>query len=328
MIITRAPFRIPLGGGGTDLPSYYEKFGGKLISVAIDKYIVTTVNRPVTDNLIRLKYSKSETIKATNQIKHPLIKEALNLTNIANGIELSFIADIPTGTGMGSSGTFLISMLKGIHTFKKEEVITKQLAEEACFIEINQLKNPVGKQDQYTAAYGGITELTIDKKGHVEVKHPIINKATIEDLDESLVLFFTGIQRSSIKVLALQNRSTKLGDKKVLESLHFIKKIGEEITGCLKKGDIKKFGSLLNTHWQYKQQLSDKVSSNKINKWYQKGLDAGALGGKLIGAGGGGFLLFCCPGDKNSLRKAMQDEGLKEVFFHFDFDGAKIVANF
>ncbi len=328
MIITRAPFRIPLGGGGTDLPSYYSKYGGKLISVAIDKYIVTTLNRPVTDNLIRLKYSKSETVKFLHQTKHTLIKEALNLTRVTSGIELAFIADIPSGTGMGSSGSFLVSMLKALHTFKKEEITAKQIAEEACYIEINKLKNPVGKQDQYIASYGGITQLIIDKKGRVEVERPTIAKATVEDLDNSLLLFFTGIKRSSTKVLALQNKATQNRDKKVLESLHFIKEIGEDITRCLKKGDINKFGKLLNTHWEYKQRLSNKVSTDKINKWYQKGITAGALGGKLIGAGGGGFLLFCCPGDKNSLRKAMEEEGLKEMFFHFDFDGVKILANF
>lgn len=328
MIITRAPFRIPLGGGGTDLPSYYSRYGGKLISVAIDKYIVTTLNRPVTDNLIRLKYSISETVKSPQRIKHDLIREALKLTGITNGVELSFIADIPAGTGMGSSGTFLVSMLKALHAFKKEEVTASYIANEACHIEIDKLRNPVGKQDQYIAAVGGITQLTIDKKGYVEIVQPTIAQSAIEDLEDSLLLFFTDIQRSSKEVLALQNKSTQNGDKKVLESLHFIKEIGEEITNCLKKGDVSGFGKLLNTHWEYKQRLSGKVSSDKINRWYQKGIDAGALGGKLIGAGGGGFLLFCCPGDKNALRLIMEKEGLKEVFFHFDFDGTKVLVNF
>lgn len=328
MIITRAPFRIPLGGGGTDLPSYYSKFGGKLISVAIDKYMVTTLNRPVTDTLIRLKYSVSETVESVREVQHQLIKEALKLADIKNGVELSFIADIPAGTGMGTSGSFLVSMLKALHVFKKEEVTASYIANEACYIEIDRLKNPVGKQDQYMAAFGGITQLIINKKGHVEVVHPLIAQSTIEDLEDSLLLFYTGIQRSSREVLALQNRSTKNGDKKVLESLHFIKEIGEEITKALKKGDINNFGKLLNTHWEYKLKLSGKVSNDKINRWYEKGIAAGALGGKLIGAGGGGFLLFCCQGDKNNLRKAMRDEGLHEVFFHFDFDGAKLLANF
>ena len=328
MIITRAPFRIPLGGGGTDLPSYYSKFGGKLISVAIDKYMVTTLNTPVIDSLIRLKYSNSETVESISQIQHTFIKEALKLTGIKNGIELSFIADIPDKTGMGSSGSFLVSMLKALHVFKKEEVTTNHIAEEACHIEISRLKNPVGKQDQYIAAFGGITQLIIDKKGQVEVVRLKIAQSTIEDLEDSLLLFFTGIHRSSTKVLSLQNNAIKSGDKKVLESLHFIKEIGEDITRSLKKGDISKFGRLLNTHWEYKQRLSSKVSNDKINRWYQKGISTGALGGKLIGAGGGGFILFCCPGDKNNLRKAMEQEGLQEVFFHFDFDGVKLLANF
>lgn len=328
MIVTRAPFRIPLGGGGTDLPSYYSKYGGKLISVAIDKYVVTILNQPVTDNLIRLKYSKSETMESLNQVKHPLIKEALKLTGVTSGIELAFIADIPAGTGMGSSGSFLVSMLKALHAFKKEEVTPKQIAEEACLIEINKLKNPVGKQDQYIASYGGITQLIINKKGYVKVEHPEIAKATVEDLEDSLLLFFTDIHRSSKEILKSQNKATQNNDRKVLESLHFIKAIGEEIVKCLKKGDINKFGKLLNSHWEYKLRLSDKVSNNKINKWYQKAIAAGALGGKLIGAGGGGFLLFCCPGDKKNLRRTMQEQGLKEMFFHFDFDGTKVLTNF
>lgn len=327
MIITRAPFRIPLGGGGTDLPSYYSKFGGKLISIAIDKYVVTTLNRPVTDGLIRLKYSHSETIDSVSEIRHPLIKESLKLTGIKNGIELSFIADISAGTGMGSSGSFLVSMLKALHTFKREEVTQAEIANEACEIEINKLKEPVGKQDQYMAALGGITQLIIDKKGRVEVVHPKVAQSTIEDLDDSLLLFYTGIQRSSSQVLSSQNKATQKNDKKVLESLHFIKEIGEEITKCFKKGDINGFGKLLNTHWEYKLRLSDKVSNGDINRWYQRGIAGGALGGKLIGAGGGGFLLFCCPGDKKNLRKVMQEEGLKEIFFHFDFDGVKVLVN-
>lgn len=328
MIITSAPFRIPLGGGGTDLPSYYSKYGGKLISAAINKHMVVIVNRPEIDNLIRLKYSKSETIKSISQVKHTLIKEALNLTGITNNIELSFIADIPSGTGMGSSGSFLVSMLKALHTFKKEEVTATQIAEEACLIEIDRLGNLVGKQDQYMASFGGITQLIIDKKGYVEVEQPITSKTIIEDLDNSLLLFFTGIKHSSSKILAPQNKATQEGDKRVLESLHFIKEIGEEIVKCLKTGDINKFGKLLNIHWEYKLRLSDKVSNSKINRWYQKGKAAGALGGKLIGAGGGGFLLFCCPRNKNKLRKVMKEEGLQEMLFRFDLDGVRIVANF
>lgn len=328
MIITRAPFRIPLGGGGTDLPSYYSKYGGKLISVAIDKYLVTTVNRPVTDNFIRLKYSTSETVESVNDIQHELIKEALKLTGINSAIELSFIADIPAGTGMGSSGSFLVSMLRALHAFKREEVTVAQIAEEACDIEINKLKSPVGKQDQYIAAFGGITQLIIDKNGQVEVEHPVIAPEAIEDLEDSLLLFFTGIHRSSGEILKSQNKSTQKGDKQVVDSLHFIKEIGEDITKSLKHGDIDTFGKLLNTHWQYKLKLSSKISNENINRWYEKGISAGALGGKLIGAGGGGFLLFCCPGDKRNLRKAMQEEGLREMFFNFDFEGTKVLVNF
>lgn len=328
MIITRAPFRIPLGGGGTDLPSYYSKFGGELVSVAIDKYMLVTVNRPVVDKLIRIKYSKSETIGSVNEIEHELVRESLRLVKIDNSIEISSIADVPSGTGMGSSGSYLAALLKALHTFKREEVTVKQIAEEACRIEIEKLGCPVGKQDQYMAAFGGLTKLIIDKKGNVEVERLNLSPGILRDLESSLCVFYTGIKRQSKEVLSKQNRATSDGDKKVIESLHYIKEIGGEIYKAIKNGDINKIGALMDMHWQYKRGLTNNVTSNDIDHWYREGKYAGALGGKIMGAGGGGFLLFCCPGDKTVLRTAMAKLGLVEMFFNFDFDGVKILVDF
>lgn len=328
MIITRAPFRIPLGGGGTDLPSYYSKFGGELVSVAIDKYMLVTVNRPVVDKLIRIKYSKSETVGGVNEIEHELVREALRLVKIDNSIEISSIADVPSGTGMGSSGSYLAALLKALHTFKREEVTVKQIAEEACRIEIEKLGCPVGKQDQYMAAFGGLTKLIIDKKGNVEVERLNLSPGILRDLESSLCVFYTGIKRQSKEVLSKQNKATSDGDKKVIESLHYIKEIGGEIYKAIKNGDINKIGALMDMHWQYKRGLTNNVTSNDIDHWYREGKYAGALGGKIMGAGGGGFLLFCCPGDKTALRAAMEKLGLVEMFFNFDFDGVKILVDF
>ncbi len=328
MIVVRAPFRIPLGGGGTDLPTYYSKFGGSLMSVAIDKYIVATVNRPMIDNLIRLKYSKTEIVEKVDQVEHALVKEALRLTGVLDRVELSWIADVPFGTGMGSSGTFLVSTLKALHAIAGNEVTTRQVAEEACKIEIEILKSPVGKQDQYMAAYGGVTRLEIDKFGHVDVIKPNISTETLRDLESSLVVFYTGIRRSGAGVLAKQNAAVKRGSSKVENNLHFIKELGMEIVKALEGGNIRRFGALLDAHWQYKRRLSDKVSSDEIDRWYQEARYAGAIGGKIMGAGGGGFMVFCCPGDKAELRELMKKEGLLEMHVRFDMEGAKVMINF
>ncbi|HBC72871.1 hypothetical protein A2379_02395 [Candidatus Amesbacteria bacterium RIFOXYB1_FULL_47_13] len=328
MIMVRAPFRIPLGGGGTDLPSYYTKFGGRLISVSINKYIYTTANRPVSDKLIRLKYSDSETVDSVNEVNHDLAKEALKLTGVTKNVELAWVADLPHGTGMGSSGSFLVSTLKALYDLKGEVVSSRRLAEDACKIEIEILKKPVGKQDQYMAAFGGLTRMEINKKGQVEVIKPDVSPHALRDLENSFVLFFTGISRASGKILSKQNRSTTKNDSQVINNLHFIKELGDEIFKALENGKIEQFGKLLDVHWQYKRKLSKAISSVKIDNWYEQAKDAGALGGKIIGAGGGGFLLFCCPGDKSKLRKSMSKAGLTEMLIHFDNEGVKTLVNF
>lgn len=327
MIIVRAPFRIPLGGGGTDLPSFYSQYSGDLVSVAVDKYMYVSVNRPMVDKLIRVRYSQTETVDQVSKIKHELVREALRLTKIRENIEIHSMADLPSGTGMGSSGSYLVALLKALHTLNQEAVDTADLAEEACEIEIERLKKPVGKQDQYLAAFGGITHLEIDKDGQVKVDRLLIDKDKARELENSLLVFYTGLRRSSGKILKHQDEATK--DKKKATSSHLvkIKEIGQEVLGAIKKGDINKFGALLDFHWQYKKKLSQAISSSQVDVWYEKARLAGALGGKLMGAGGGGFFVFCCPGDKKNLRQAMKEEGLEEMFINFDYQGVKVVAD-
>lgn len=327
MIFVRAPFRIPLGGGGTDLPSYYSKFGGELICAAINRYMIVTVNRPLVDKLIRVKYTQTEIVDSVKRIKHELVREALRLTNITDSIEINSIADLPAGTGMGSSGSYLVALLKALHMLKNEHISTKDLAEEACRIEIDILNRPVGKQDQYMAAFGGIAKLKINKKGRVSVKQLSLSQSFIRDLESSLLIFYTGIRREEKQILKSQSMATRQNDKRVVENLHLIKSIGQKIERALIKNDIDTFGKLMHEHWMSKRKLSSTVSSSRIDYLYELGIKNGALGGKIIGAGGGGFLLFCCPEGRSKIRVEMEKEGLKELFFHFDMEGAKVIVD-
>lgn len=327
MIFVRAPFRIPFGGGGTDLPSYYSKFGGSLISAAIDHYMFVTVNRPLLDKLIRVKYTQTEILDDVKKIKHDLVREALLLTNIKDSIEINSIADLPAGTGMGSSGSYLVALLKALHTFKNEYVSTQDLAEEACKIEIDKLRRPVGKQDQYMAAFGGITKLKISKDGKVNVKQLALPPSFLRDLESSLLIFYTGIRREEKQILTKQSKATRQNNKRVIENLHLIKSIGHKIEKALIKGDIYSFGRLMHEHWMSKRKLSSSISSSRIDYLYGLGIKNGALGGKIMGAGGGGFLLFCAPENRNQIREKMRKEGLEELFFHFDMEGVKVIAD-
>lgn len=327
MIFVRAPFRIPLGGGGTDLPSYYSKFGGSLISAAINRYMFITVNRPLVDKLIRVKYTQTEIVNSVKDVKHELVREALRLTNIKDSIEINSIADLPAGTGMGSSGSYLVALLKALHTLKNEYVSTKDLAEEACKIEIEKLKRPVGKQDQYMAAFGGITKLKIGKGGLVNANQLVLPPYFVRDLENSLLIFYTGISREGKQILKSQSKATKNNNKRVVENLHLIKSIGLKIEKALVKNDINTFGKLMHEHWMSKRKLSSAISSSRIDHLYELGINNGALGGKIMGAGGGGFLLFCCPENRSKIRVEMRKEGLEELFFHFDMEGAKVIAD-
>ncbi len=327
MILVRAPFRIPLGGGGTDLPTYYSKFGGELISAAIDKYMYICINRPALDKSIRLKYSLSEHVNNVNKLQHEYAREALKLVGINERIEIDSIADLAGGSGMGSSGSYLVALLKGLHTVKNQSLPTQELAEEACKIEIDILKKPVGKQDQYLAAFGGLTHLVINKNGHVEVDKIAVDMEKLSYLEHSLSLFYTGVTRSAAKILKHQSQAVASNQTETVASMHRLKEIGREIAEAVKEGNVEKFGTLMDFHWQLKRGLSSAITDPTIDNWYQKARLAGAIGGKIVGAGGGGFLLLCCPGDKRKLREIMRQEGLVELFFHFDMEGAKVIAD-
>jgi D-glycero-alpha-D-manno-heptose-7-phosphate kinase len=326
MIITRSPLRISLGGGGTDLPSYYRKYEGFLISAAINKYVYINLHDTFVDNLI-IKYSKMEEVHHIDDIKHPIIRESLKLLGYeAHYLEIASLADIPAGTGLGSSGSFTCSLLKALHAHKNNIITPADLAEQACHIEIDILKEPVGKQDQYTSAFGGINCFTFSKNDRVRAEKLNISQETLYNLEDHLLLFFSGYSRSASKVLKEQDDKSKNDDHSMIDNLHFVKELGYKSKIAFEQGDLEEFANLMNVHWEHKKQRSDAMSNNRINTWHDVAMKNGALGGKLIGAGGGGFLMFYTE-DTKKLRHAMMQEGLQEVRFRFDFEGSKVVTS-
>ena len=325
MIITRSPLRISLGGGGTDLPSYYQEAGGFLVAAAIDKYVYITIHQTFVQELI-IKYSKLERVTRVDQIEHPIIREAMKAVQVAaSGLELTSMADIPAGTGLGSSGSFTTALLRALHAHKKNIIHPAELAEQACDIEINRLNEPIGKQDQYIAAVGGITAFTFHKDGRVDYRPCRIVEETIFNLEDNLLLFFTGYSRSAATILKDQNDRSKTNDRVMLDNLHFTKELGHKSLEALESSNLEEFARLMDVHWQHKKARSSGMSNTRINEWYDCAMANGALGGKLIGAGGGGFLMLYA-GDKKRLRHAMREKGLQEVRFRFDFEGTKLVA--
>ena len=324
MIITRSPLRISLGGGGTDLPSYYRKHSGFLIAAAIDKYVYITLHQTFVPELI-VKYSKLERVQSAEQVQHPIIREALKMVGVDGSyLELTSMADIPAGTGLGSSGSFTTALLKALHAYKKNIVHPRDLAEQACHIEIDLLKEPVGKQDQYIAAYGGLTCFQFLPNGHVEATPLKIEPETLYNLEDNLLLFFTGYSRAAASILKEQDEKTRQSDRDIIDNLHFVKELGYQSQEALEVGDVHRFGELLNIHWEHKKKRGGGMTNSDIDRWYNLALENGALGGKLIGAGGGGFLMFYAQ-DKTRLRHAMIQARLKEVRFRFDFEGTKVV---
>lgn len=322
MIITRSPLRISLGGGGTDLPSYYREHSGFLIAAAIDKYVYITLHQTFVPELI-IKYSKLERVLTVDEVEHPIIREALRMVGIeAPSLEITSMADIPAGTGLGSSGSFTTALLKAFHAHKKNLVHPAELAEQACQIELEKLGEPIGKQDQYIAAYGGITCFKFMPGGQVEAWPLKISQETLYDLEDNLLLFFTGYARSASKILQEQDDKSKQADKAMIENLHFVKELGLQSQAALESDNLPEFARLMDIHWQRKKERSRSMSNQDINEWYDCAMANGALGGKLIGAGGGGFLMFYAK-DKARLRHAMREKGLTEVRFRFDFEGTK-----
>lgn len=325
MIITRSPLRISLGGGGTDLPSYYRDHTGFLVAAAIDKYVYITQHRTFQEEII-VKYSKLERVATVDLIEHPIVREALKLTGVTDPhLELTSMADIPGGTGLGSSGSFTTALLKALHTYRKNIVSPSELAEQACHIELERLGEPIGKQDQYIAAIGGITAFTFHPDGRVEYRPCHISEETLFNLEDNLLLFFTGYSRSASAILKDQNDKSKRQDQAMIDNLHFTKELGYKSLAALESANLDEFARLMDVHWQRKKARSAGMSNDRINEWYDHAMQHGALGGKLIGAGGGGFLMFYAS-DKIKLRHAMREKGLQEVRFRFDFEGAKVVA--
>src|SRR5438093_3497258 len=292
MIITRSPLRISLGGGGTDLPSYYREHGGLVIAAAIDKYIYINVHRRFVDGFL-LKYSHLEEAATIGEIKHPIIREALRLAGVQErNLEITSMADIPAGTGLGSSGSFTTALLKALHALSKNLVHPAELAEQACCIELEKLREPIGKQDQYISAYGGITSFEFLPDGRVKASPLNISEETLLELEDNLLLFFTGYSRAASKILQEQHDKSTQSDDAMLENLHFVKELGRQSERVLEANDLHEFARLMDVHWQRKKERSAVMSNQFINESYDVAMANGALGDKLIGAGGGGVLRF------------------------------------
>ncbi len=324
MIITRAPLRITLGGGGTDLPSYYEQFGGFVLSAAISKYIFIAVNQTFTPDYF-LKYSALERVGHPRDIEHPIVREVLQAHDIGPSVEIVSMADIPAGTGLGSSGAFTVGLLHAVYAFRRNHVTPGDLADEACAIEIDRLSRPVGKQDQYVAAFGGIKCYDFAPDGGVAVSPLGISADTMYDLEEHLLMFFTGYSRGADQVLVEQKTRSEGGDPQMIDNLHYVKELGLRCKTALEQADTEGFAGIMHEHWEHKKKRSASMSNHRIDGWYQRGREAGALGGKLVGAGAGGFLLFYTRHPR-ALRQAMASEGLSEVRFTFDHDGSTVIA--
>jgi D-glycero-alpha-D-manno-heptose-7-phosphate kinase len=336
MIITRTPFRLPLGGGGTDLPGYYRKFGGFLVTAAIDKYMYININRPALVDKIKLNYTKTEIVNTPDELKHDLVREALKLTKIGAPIEIHSMADLSGGTGLGSSSTYTVGLLNGLIRLTRNYLSVKELAEMACKVEIELIGKPIGKQDQYAAAFGGIIILTISPEGNVDVVPMNLHDEVIRDFENHLMMFYTDIERDANKILSEQNRSLETAGQNAdqrkpfdaVQVMHHIKEIGYRSKNALENGDYMLFGKMMHRHWMLKKTISMKMSSPKIDFWYDLAMNSGAIGGKIMGAGGGGFFLFCVEdGKRKTLRSTLENAGLRYMDFRFDFEGSKVIAN-
>jgi D-glycero-alpha-D-manno-heptose-7-phosphate kinase len=324
LIMVRSPLRISLGGGGTDLPSYYRQHQGFVIAAAIDKYVYITLHETFVEELI-VKYSKMEVVKSVDELAHPIVREALKLAGVgAPYLEIVSMSDIPAGSGLGSSGSFTTALLWALHALKRNLVTRRELAEQAFHIEVDKLGEPIGKQDQYIAAFGGITCFNFLPDDSVEVAPLKLASETLNNLEDNLTLFFTGYTRSASGILRDQDTRSKQGDADIINQLHFVKQLGFESKAALEAGDLRGFAELMHVHWEHKKRRSGDMTNSRIDEAYQLARRNGALGGKLIGAGGGGFLMFYTE-DKTRLRHVMCEAGLREVRIRFDFAGATVL---
>ena len=328
MIVSRAPVRFSLGGGGTDLPSYSSVHGGFLVAAAVDKYIWVCANRRFYDS-IRLAYSKTETVTSVDEIDHRIFREALRFSGISSGIELTSVADVPSNSGLGSSSSFTVALLNALHTYKHEFVSSRDLAQEACHIEIDVLKEPIGKQDQFIAAFGGITAFTFGADGSVEVERLPIRPEILDELESNLLIFYSGVERQASTVLSEQGKQITSNRDQAVERMHRIKELGYETRRILVSGNIDAYGELLHEHWMNKRRLASNMTDSTIDEHYDAARAAGAIGGKLMGAGGGGFFMFyTTPANRRRVYAALTERGLRPMRFRFEASGARVVANF
>ncbi len=323
-IISRTPLRLPLGGGGTDLPSYYEKYGGFFVSGAISKYVNIIVHKQIMKGL-KLTYSKTEIVNNAGEVEHPLIRESLKKVGIDQGIELLSFSDVPASTGLGSSGSYTVGLLRALHAVKREYLPPEMLAEEACDIPMNILKEPSGKQDEYVASYGGIKAYTISKTGKVESEELKLSPSIIADLESNIMMFYTGMTRDSRDVLGEQQKNIRSGSS--VEHMHRIKGIGLESRKALEKGDLTRFGELLHEHWLEKKKVTSNMTNSRIDKFVDVARENGAIGEKILGAGGGGFLMVYAESNHKKIRLAMERLNLVEHRVRFDFEGSKVIYN-
>jgi D-glycero-alpha-D-manno-heptose-7-phosphate kinase len=322
MIITQTPLRISLAGGGTDFREFYEQHGGAVVSSAIDKYIFCVVNERFDDK-IYVNYSKKEIVDSVEALEHELVREAMRKVGVTKGVEISFLADIPSeGSGLGSSSSVTVGVLNALHHLVGHTPTAEQLAREACEIEIDILKKPIGVQDQYIAAYGGLRHFRFGPGKSVKAETVKVSNTILDDLDNSLMLFFTGKTREAGKILADQR--AKIGQ--TIEILKQMTRQAEQIRACIEQGDVEGIGAVLHEGWQFKRKLAPKISDSEMDEIYERAVKAGALGGKISGAGGGGFFLLCVPSDKrNAVRRALS--GLREMPFRLDRGGSRVILN-
>jgi len=331
MIVTRTPFRITLGGGGTDLPSFYEKHGGFIFAIGIDKYMYIMTNPPGVDRKIRVRYSRTEIVEHASQLKHELAREALLLHGIKDRMEIDSMADLPAGTGLGSSSAYLVGLLSALRSYRREFVSLQDLAEEACHIELDILKKGIGKQDQYMAAFGGLTVLEIDQQGKVKVKNVVLRESAVSTLINHTHMYYTGTVRDTLDMLKPQNDAMNSAGEhriRVENALLGIKDLGYQTLEAIEREDFDEWGMLLHKHWECKKQMSLDVTYTKIDSLYDEVQSRfGVLGGKIVGAGGGGFLMLYSPRTGRELEDFMQKKGMPRLYYHVEREGTKVVAN-
>jgi D-glycero-alpha-D-manno-heptose-7-phosphate kinase len=319
IVFARAPLRISLGGGGTDLASYYREHGGFVVSAAIDKFVYVFAHT-VFHPRYRMKYSQFEEVEEPSEIRHPILREAILEHWAGDPLEVDSLADVPAGTGLGSSSSFTVAVLKALALAGNVSTTPERLAQDACGIEIGRLGEPIGKQDQYTAAHGGVCAYTFNPDETVDVRPLVLDQSTLERLRDNMLLFYTGDARAASRVLADQVTRTEAGDAAMIENLHRIKEIGEESCRLLEAGDLDRYAELMHEHWEAKRERSPGMTNERIDDLYLLARRAGAIGGKLVGAGGGGFLLIYTPRPDDA-RQAMASAGAPELRFDLDFLG-------